>query len=126
MTTYYTLPEQPTGPVWDKNGRKWTMHNPSDKNWERFNEEGAVRTVRWPYLLEVHGPVTDKPPVKVGDIVRDVADLENLPSGSIVAEPGDIPFYKSFSGGWLNCYGVSEKAMTSIKPVVLRIGKGVK
>ena len=65
MTTY-ALPEQPKGPVWDKNGDRWEFDKGSYEIWGRVTGEHKDLAKLWEELLSEFGPVTDKPPVKVG------------------------------------------------------------
>ena len=76
MTTY-ELPPEPQGPVWDKEGNKWERVN--EHYWET---DAAAHT--WTTLLRYYGPLSDVPPVKVGDTIT-VKDLAALPEGSVAA-----------------------------------------
>lgn len=75
MTTY-ELPKEPSGPVWDKEGNKWTRVKPY------WRTETTSNT--WTTLLDYYGPLSDYPPVKVGDTIT-VKDLADLPEGSVAA-----------------------------------------
>lgn len=78
--TLYELPAMPSGPLWDKDGNKWWI-NESFRNW---TDDGmSYRT--WSELLWVFGPLTDVPPAPaVGDTVS-LAQLADLPLGSVAA-----------------------------------------
>lgn len=123
MTTY-AMPEQPKGPVWDKNGEMWEFDKDSYEIWVGVTGEHKGLANLWEDLLMEYGPLTDARQFKVGDIVSDAVDLENLPLGSIIAETGSFPFYKDSMGGWVNCYDLSENALTGLENVILRIGRG--
>ena len=85
MSTY-NMPEEPTGPVWDKDGHMWSRLN--DGSWLR---EGATWTFSaWYRLLHQYGPITDTPPsVKVGDKVT-LSELSKMPEGSVAGTSWDI------------------------------------
>ena len=53
----YTLPPEPDGPVWDKDGKRWT---PTDiDRWWRRDVTGVQCT--WARVLEGYGPLTSVP-----------------------------------------------------------------
>ena len=74
MTTY-NLPEEPAGPVWDKKGNKWER---VDEHFWRA--EGG--SITWASLLEHYGPLSDVPPVKVGDKVT-LTEFSKMPNHSV-------------------------------------------
>lgn len=76
--TSFILPEEPAGPVWDRDGKEWTTTG--DGRWA-----GPHITVSWSRLLTILGPLTDTPPVTVGDRIT-LAQLATLPYGSIAAD----------------------------------------
>ena len=78
MTTY-NLPEEPTGPVWDKDGHKWERLG--DGSWLREGATWAYRT-EWYRLLHLSGPLTYTPPVKVGDKVT-FTEFSKMPNHSV-------------------------------------------
>lgn len=84
MTTY-NMPEEPAGPVWDKEGHKWSRL--SDGSWLR---EGATWTFSaWHRLLHLNGPLTDTPPVKVGDRVT-LTEFSKMPEGTVAGASWDV------------------------------------
>ena len=85
MTTY-NIPEEPAGPVWDKEGHRWVrMENGS---WLR---DGRVwMFFMWNQLLHRLGPLTDTPPVKkVGDKVT-LTEFSKMPDYSIAGALRDV------------------------------------
>ena len=91
MTTY-NIPEEPAGPVWDKEGHRWSRLN--DGSWLR---EGATWTFSaWYRLLQQFGPITDTPPVKVGDKVT-LSEFSKMPDCSIAGALRDV---------YINYYGL--------------------
>ena len=55
--TTYALPAEPEGPVWDKDGRRWT---PTDvTGWWLCDVTGVQCT--WARLLKGYGPLTTTP-----------------------------------------------------------------
>lgn len=59
----YALPAAPEGPVWDLDGSKW--EKTTIGTWYTEGDED----LGWSELLNDFGPVTDIPPVKVGDVL---------------------------------------------------------
>ena len=90
MSTY-NLPEEPAGPVWDKDGRRWERLD--NTLWLR--DGGTWATSKWYRLLHLNGPVTDTPPVKVGDKVT-LTEFSKMPDWSIAG--GDMSVF-------INCRG---------------------
>ena len=83
----YNIPEEPAGPVWDKEGHKWvrTPHGA----WLR---EGGTWTYSadWYVLLHRNGPLVDMPPAKkVGDTVT-LHEFSKMPHRSIAGAYRDV------------------------------------
>lgn len=89
--TSFVLPKEPAGPVWDRDGKEWTTTG--DGRWA-----GPHITVSWARLLTILGPLTDTPPVEVGDRIT-LAQLATLPYGSIAAN-GGTAYIVRYSGVW--------------------------
>lgn len=85
MRTYNT-PEEPTGPVWDKDGYRWERTR--NGAWLR---EGGIWTYSadWYLLLHRYGPLFDLPQVKVGNKVT-LNEFSKMPEGSIAGAPWDV------------------------------------
>lgn len=84
-------PEGPVGPVWDKDGHKWERLR--DDLWF---QDGARWTVsKWFQVLHRNGPLTDTPPVKVGDKVT-LTEFSKMPDWSIAG---------GFMSVFTNCRG---------------------
>ena len=92
MTTY-NIPEEPAGPLWDKEGDKWIRTN--NGAWIR---EGGTWTYSadWYVLLHRYGPVFDFPQIKVGDKVT-LTEFSKMPDGSVAGAPQDV---------FINYYGI--------------------
>ena len=116
MTTY-ELPEQPEGPLWDRDGDKWTrLEDTAEWMWEK---EELVKN--WGDLIIAYGPLTDTQPLKVGDTVT-VDGATDLPPGSIVAQKGCYPVVRTRSGDWR---GLTDGVQWNDSPyTILRIGWG--
>ena len=82
----YNMPEEPTGPVWDKDGHRWELMESGV--WLR---DGATWTTsEWHRLLHRDGPLTDTPPsVKVGEQVT-LTEFSKMPEASIAGGPWDV------------------------------------
>lgn len=119
MTTYNT-PEEPAGPVWDKDGHRWERLTTGV--WLR---DGATWTFSaWYRLLHQYGPLTDAPPVKVGDKVT-LSELSKLPDWSIAA--GDMSVFIKCRGYVFTDRQEEEVALSSFghsQVTVLRVGRG--
>lgn len=91
MTTYNT-PEEPAGPVWDKDGHKWVRKD--NGAWLR---EGGVWTYSadWYLLLHRYGPVFDYPQIKVGDKVT-FHEFSKMPNHSVAGRRRGV--FISFEG----------------------------
>lgn len=82
--TMYKLPEEPAGPVWDKDGTKWFRMD-SGEGWTMGPFE-----YQWYELLDECGPLTDVPPVKVGDTIT-LEKFRDLPVGSVARPANGLP-----------------------------------
>ena len=60
-TTIYALPPEPDGPVWDRDGRRWTPT--AFDGWWLRDVTGVQCT--WARLLEGYGPLTNTEPEPV-------------------------------------------------------------
>lgn len=114
--TAYNLPKEPSGPVWDKEGNKWTRVK---RYW--WSEEGPIA---WATLLGRYGPLSDHPPVKVGDTIT-VKALADLPEGSIAATSVNA-FIVGLSEVWATGDETSSAhaEFPTLNVTVLRIGDG--
>ena len=85
MTTYNT-PEEPTGPVWDKDGHRWERTR--NGAWLR---EGGVWTYSadWYLLLHRYGPLFDFPQIKAGDAVT-LTEFSKMPNWSVAGAPREV------------------------------------
>ena len=93
MTTYSIPegPEGPVGPVWDKGGHKWER-----LRGDLWIQDGATWTAsKWFQVLHRNGPLTDIPPVKVGDKIT-LSYFSELPDWSIAG---------GFMSAFINCRG---------------------
>ena len=119
MSTY-SLPEEPAGPVWDKDGHKWSRLN--DGSWLR---EGATWTFSaWYRLLHENGPITDTPLVKVGDKVT-LSEFSEMPVGSVAGASRDV--YINYHGLVFTDAQVDKVALSVFGDdvvTVLRVGDG--
>lgn len=86
MTTY-NIPEEPAGPVWDKEGYKWVR----TKNGAWLREGGTwTYSADWYVLLHRNGPLVDMPPEKkVGDKVT-LHEFSKMPVGSVAGASRDV------------------------------------
>ena len=121
MTTY-NLPEEPTGPVWDKDGLKWVRTE--NGAWIR---RGGIWTYSadWYVLLHRYGPVIDSPPpVKVGDEIT-LNEFSKMPVGSVAGAPRDV--YINYHGLVFTDAQVSKVPLSVFGDdvvTVLRVGDG--
>lgn len=122
MTTYSIPegPEGPVGPVWDKDGRKW--ERVYDDVWLR---DGAMWTAsKWFQVLHRDGPLTDTPPVKVGDRVT-LTVFSKMPNWSVAGAPREV--FINFNG-WVFTDRQDEEmdlsAFGDDVVTVLRVGDG--
>ena len=120
MTTYNT-PEEPAGPVWDEDGNKWSRLESGV--WLR---EGATWTysAEWYLFLHRNGPLTDTPPVKVGDKIT-LHAFSKMPDYSIAGTPRDV--YIGFKENVYTDRREEEMDLSELGHVVvtvLRVGEG--
>ena len=120
--TTYALPAEPEGPVWDKDGRRWT---PTDvTGWWLSDVTGVQCT--WARLLEGYGPLTTTPPWKpeVGGVCETAEQYEAMPDGSIVSSSYTDP-YRSDGDYWFGI-GCDDKFsnlyMAHSSRTILRVG----
>ena len=123
--TTYALPDEPKGPVRDKDGKRWD-YSPVSGLWK--NADSAARG--WARLLDSEGPLTSTPPWKpvVGGIVETEEQYAAMPEGSIVFSASTNPYVRgSRSDGdyWLGI-GCDDKFshlyMARISRTILRVG----
>lgn len=88
--TEYKIPEEPEGPLWDSFGTVWTKHLVYGRLWSG----AGWRMFPWPELVSRFGPLTDTPPVGVGDRIA-LPDFAKLPKGSLGAPVGSKTVYSS-------------------------------
>ena len=117
--TIYALPDEPEGPVWDRNGDKWErtgeMLRAHGREWAEWQHVASGNLGTWPAPL-MRGPVTSAPPWKpeVGGVCETEEQYAALPEGSIVAADDCLPKTMSGSGH------VSGLALVS--RTILRVG----
>ena len=118
--TTYALPDEPEGPVWDKDGGRWDI-GPAHGMW--CGPHGNRSS--WAALLSCRGPLTSTPPWKpeVGGVCKTEEQYAALPGGSIVARANDGPFIKRDDGLWHGEYGPwTDVNMAALPSPVLRVG----
>ena len=121
--TTYALPDEPEGPVWDRNGGRWDI-SPVHEMW--CGPDG-LRLI-WADVLRNHGPLTSAPPWKpvVGGTVETEDQYKSMPGGSVVGADGaNTVYYKQTDGLW--CATGHADRFTSLKMVgtprtTLRVG----
>ena len=77
--TVYETPNEPMGPVYDAQGKKWRKDE-AHGCWVKTTNSSALT---WGTLVCVYGPLSDTPNFKVGQTV-DVDELGALPVGSVI------------------------------------------
>ena len=124
--TTYALPDEPEGPVWDKDGERWER----DTRLGGWDLVAGYLSRTWPILLTNYGPLTSTPPWKpeVGGIVETIEQYAALPVGSIVSRSSTNPYVRgSRSDGdyWFGI-GCDDKFghlyMARISRTILRVG----
>lgn len=90
----YTMPDEPHGPLWDKDGGRWDI-GPAHGMW--CGPDG-LRLI-WADVLRNHGPLTTAPPWKpeIGGIVETLEQFRALPEGSIIAADHSVPTVRNSS-----------------------------
>ena len=125
-TTTYALPDEPEGPVWDKDGKRWTSTD-VDGWWLR--DVTGVQC-RWAHILEGYGPVTSTPPwtPEVGGIVETAEQYAAMPEGSIVASSAAYPYVRGGGANGDYWFGIgcedkfSDLYMKYVSRTILRVG----
>ena len=118
--TIYALPEEPKGPVWDRDGKRWM---PTDiDGWWLCNVNGIQST--WARLLEGCGPLTSTPPwtPEVGGIVETEEQYAAMPLGSIVACDQNEAWWLDVFGVWNSSFAKTNLAAPSTGATILRVG----
>ena len=81
----YKLPAEPDGPVWDKNGTKfYKVQALSFQDRPEWTSGPYNDVYSWRDLVYFSGPLTDTPPVKVGDTGLTAEQVWGLPKGSVI------------------------------------------
>lgn len=81
--TVIALPEEPAGPVWDKDGDRW------EKRGDRWHWEGSG-FLKWKDFLAEYGPLSTVPPARtwaVGDTVNTAEEADTLPHNTVLKQP---------------------------------------
>ena len=122
--TIYALPDEPEGPVWDGEGKRWT---PTDSDGWWLRDATGVQCT-WAHVLEIYGPLTTVPPWKpeVGGTVETEEQYAAMPAGSIVASPS-YAYRRTYEGEWLATslsVKYSEEELADIPRTILRMGWG--
>ena len=123
--TTYAMPDEPEGPVWDRNGDRWDT---GPLQWLRYGPHGIQST--WGALLSCRGPLTSTPPWKpvVGGTVETEEQYAALPEGSIVASSFTNPYVRDSRSDGDYWFGIgcddkfSNLYMARISRTILRVG----
>ena len=118
--TIYALPDEPEGPVWDRDGKRWM---PTDiDGWWLCNVNGIQST--WARLLEGCGPLTSTPPwtPEVGGTVETEEQYAAMPLGSIVACDQNEAWWLDVFGVWNSSFAKTNLAAPSTGATILRVG----
>lgn len=109
----YKLPDEPEGPVWDKNGTEFHKVKAvsfTDRTEWTFGPYKVVYS--WRDLVYVFGPLTDTPPIKEGDTGLTAEQVWDLPKGTVIwPERDGVPEpWMRFSNRWESVSEVSYSA----------------
>ena len=127
--TTYALPDEPEGPVWDRNGDKWErtgeMLHVHGREWAEWRHVASGDVGTWPAPL-MRGPVTSAPPwqPEVGGVCETVEQYEAMPEGSVVAMPSHA-YRRTYAGRWLATglsVTYSGEELAGISRTILRVG----
>ena len=127
--TIYALPDEPEGPVWDRNGDKWErtgeMLHVHGREWAEWRHVASGDLGTWPAPL-MRGPVTSIPPwtPEVGGAVETEEQYAAMPEGSIVASPSYV-YRRTYEGEWLPTglsVTYSDEELAGISRTILRVG----
>ena len=125
--TIYALPDEPEGPVWDRNGDKWErtgeMLRAHGREWAEWRRVASEDLGTWPAPL-MRGPVTSTPPWKpeVGGTVETAEQYEAMPLGSIVACDQNEAWWLDVFGVWNSSFAKTNLAAPSTGATILRVG----
>ena len=120
--TIWKMPAEPKGPVWDKDGKRWT---PTDiDRWWLRDVTGVQCT--WARVLDDYGPLTSVPLWKpeVGGIVKTEEQYAAMPVGSIVVSPSYV-YRRTYAGEWLPTglsVAYSDEELAGMSRTILRVG----
>ena len=120
--TIYALPDEPAGPVWDRDGERWER----DTDLKEWDLVAGYISHTWPILLAKYGPLTSIPPWKpeVGGTVETVEQYAAMPVGSIVVSPS-YAYRRTYEGEWLATglsVEYSDEELAGISRTILRVG----
>ena len=103
----YKLPDEPAGPLWDKNGSKWMRSK--ENMWYGGNQDMYLS---WGDVVHYFGPLTTTPPtppIKEGDTGLTAKQVWDLPKGTVIWPERDaVPEpWMRFSNRWESVSDVS-------------------
>ena len=129
--TIYALPDEPEGPVWDRNGDKWEHTGDvvyvQGREWAEWRHVASGNVGTWPAPL-MRGPVTSTPPwtPEVGGTVETEEQYAALPEGSVVSRDLCGPVFRKFGDGrWAESAASTSydsRVMASESRTILRVG----
>ena len=129
--TIYALPDEPEGPVWDRNGDKWERTGDvvyvQGREWAEWRHVASGNVGTWPAPL-MRGPVTSMPPWEpvVGGVCETAEQYEAMPVGSVIASSSYV-YRRTYAGGWLATglsVAYSDEELAGISRTILRVGWG--
>ena len=121
--TTYALPDEPAGPVWDRDGERWDKA-PAHGLWCGSD----AKKCHWGDMLWFHGPLTTVPPWRpeVGGIVETEEQYAAMPEGSVVSRDLCGPVFRKFDDGrWAESAASTSydsRVMASESRTILRVG----
>ena len=122
--TIYALPDEPAGPVWDRDGERWER----DTDLKEWDLVAGYISHTWPILLAKYGPLTSIPPwtPEVGGTVETEEQYAALPEGSVVSRDLCGPVFRKFGDGrWAESAASTSydsRVMASESRTILRVG----
>lgn len=130
MTTYKVEVPEPPNPdvfkLWDRDNDSWTREAGSNK-W-RFRGWGSV--YEWAEVVATHGPLTDKPRVKVGDVITAEKAWELPPESVVWSNSSSFPealtrFEDTYQSSCVSAFDVGDLLLDcGDELTVLRVGGG--
>ena len=131
--TIYALPDEPEGPVWDRNGDKWEHTGDvvyvQGREWAEWRHVASGNVGTWPAPL-MRGPVTSTPPWKpeVGGVCETAEQYAAMPDGSIVSGSSTYPYVRGSRSDGDYWFGIgcddkfSNLYMAYLSRTILRVG----